>query len=229
MSVAPLKKLTITHLRGAVEPFELPFEKDKKLTIVYGENGTGKSTICDALEFLSKGKVGSLDNRGLGKTNQYWNAVSKSAADVSVTLETSNSTCRAWMVKSDVVAQPADARPRVEVLRRTQILALLEARPGERYEAIRRFVDVSPIEESENSLRQLIRSMNNSRNTAATRILELIQLACLLQPTNSSACVLPLLRRRRRPLLSSRMLHKTQARQSVYCKQRNTISSYILV
>ncbi|MDZ4722171.1 MAG: ATP-binding protein [Roseiflexaceae bacterium] len=172
MSVAPLKKLTITHLRGAVEPFELPFEKDKKLTIVYGENGTGKSTICDALEFLSKGKVGSLDNRGLGKTNQYWNAVSKSAADVSVTLETSNSTCRAWMVKSDVVAQPADARPRVEVLRRTQILALLEARPGERYEAIRRFVDVSPIEESENSLRQLIRSMNNSRNTAATRILE---------------------------------------------------------
>jgi len=44
-------KLTIKHLRGSVLPFVLPFESGKKLTVVYGENGSGKSTICDALEF----------------------------------------------------------------------------------------------------------------------------------------------------------------------------------
>ena len=54
MSVAALKQLSIQYLRGAVAPFSLRFEKGKKLTVVYGENAAGKSTICDALEFLGK-------------------------------------------------------------------------------------------------------------------------------------------------------------------------------
>jgi AAA15 family ATPase/GTPase len=68
MSSSALQKLTISHLRGSVVPFALSFEKGKKLTIVYGENATGKTTICDAFEFLAHGRVGSLENRGLGKT-----------------------------------------------------------------------------------------------------------------------------------------------------------------
>jgi energy-coupling factor transporter ATP-binding protein EcfA2 len=172
VSVPSLKKLTIQHLRGSVNAFELAFEPKKKLTIIYGENGTGKSTICDALEFLSKGRVGSLDGRGLGKTNQHWPSVNKSSADVAVTLETVNGVCRATMGKSAVVVQPEGAQPQVEVLRRSQILALLEATPGQRYEAIRRFVDVSAIEASENTLRKLITELNANRDLAAARILE---------------------------------------------------------
>lgn len=170
MKPSALKKLTITHLRGAVASFELPFKPDTNLTIIYGENGTGKSTICDALELLSTGKVGSLDNRGLGKTNKYWNTVSKTPADVAVTLETANATCHARLVKGEVVAHPPDARPRVEVLRRGQILALLEARPAERYTAISRFIDVSGVEASENTLRKLLIDLNASRDIAVARI-----------------------------------------------------------
>ena len=131
MSAAELKNLAIEHLRGSVVPFALPFEKGKKLTVVYGENASGKSTICDAFEFLGKGRVGSLENRGLGKTNKYWHSVGKKPADVAVTLENlDGSSCRAIIVKSDVVATPAAFRPRVEVLRRSQILALVEAKPS---------------------------------------------------------------------------------------------------
>lgn len=172
MSTPQLVKLTITHLRGSVTSFELPFEKGKKLTIIYGENGTGKSTICDALEFLSKGNIGSLDNRGLGKTSQYWNTISKTAADIVVTLEAAGTSCQARMVKGNVVVQPASSQPRVEVLRRSQILDLIEARPGDRYAAISRFIDVSAVETSEVTLRQLIRDLNSNRNLAAARILE---------------------------------------------------------
>ncbi|NCC31654.1 MAG: hypothetical protein EOM24_06445 [Chloroflexia bacterium] len=39
MTKGPLERLTIAHLRGAVNPFELTFERGKKLTIIYGENG----------------------------------------------------------------------------------------------------------------------------------------------------------------------------------------------
>ena len=167
MSVPGLKKLTIEHLRGSVAPFTLAFEKGKNLTVVYGENGTGKSTICDAFEFLGKGRVGSLENRGLGKTNKYWHSVGKKPADVSVTLETlDNASCRASIVKSDVVAHPGATRPRVEVLRRSHILELVEAKPGERYAAISRFIDVSGVETSEATLRELIKGLNSRRGEA---------------------------------------------------------------
>ena len=50
MSVPSLMSLTVENLRGAVTPFTLAFEKSKKLTIIYGENGTGKSTVADAFD-----------------------------------------------------------------------------------------------------------------------------------------------------------------------------------
>ena len=167
MSSSALKKFTVEHLRGCVIPFTLPFEKGKKLTVVYGENGTGKSTICDAFEFLGKGRVGSLENRGLGKTNKYWHSLGKKPGDVAVIVENVDGTsCRATIVKSDVVVHPSANRPRIEVLRRSQILALVEAKPGERYAAISRFIDVSGIEQSEASLRELLRDLNTRRDEA---------------------------------------------------------------
>lgn len=173
MSAAGLKKLTIEHLRGSVAPFALPLEQGKKLTVVYGENASGKSTICDAFEFLGKGRVGSLENRGLGKTNKYWHSVGKKLTDVAVTLENlDGSSCRAIIVKSDVVANPAAFRPRVEVLRRSQILALVEAKPGDRYAAISRFIDVSGVETSEAALRQLIRDLAGNGEVALARVRE---------------------------------------------------------
>lgn len=178
MSAAALARLNIEHLRGSVIPFSLPFEKNKKLSVIYGENGTGKSTICDAFDFIGNGKVGSLENRGLGKTAKYWQSVGKKAADLSVTLETASAdpkkpdACRATVGKGEVVTTPASLRPKVEVLRRSQILALIEAKPGDRYAAISRFIDVSGIESSEAALRDLVRDLKNNREIAVARVQE---------------------------------------------------------
>lgn len=172
MSAESLVKLTIEHLRGSIAPFNLPFETNKKLTIVYGENGTGKSTICDAFEFLGNGKVGSLDNRGLGKTTKYWPSFGRKAEDVAVTLATKTTSCCAKLLKSEVVVDHPANRPRVEVLRRSQILSLVEAKPGDRYAAISRFIDVSGVEASEASLRALILDLNRNRDVALARVQE---------------------------------------------------------
>lgn len=172
MSATALQKLTIAYLRGAVVPFPLPFETGKKLTIIYGENATGKSTICDAFEFLSKGRVGSLENRGLGKTGRYWPSIGKEPSEISVTLEAVNGACRAAIVKGDVVVNPEESRPRVEVLRRSQILALVEAKPADRYAAISRFIDVTEVERSEEALRELIRDLTKGREVAVARVQE---------------------------------------------------------
>lgn len=172
MTTPSLKSLCIEHLRGSVQPFSLTFEKGKKLTVVYGENGTGKSTICDALDFLGNGKVGSLDGRGLGATKRYWHSIGRRPADVAVTLETVSTKCRATVGRTEVLVDPLEHRPRVEVLRRSQILSLLEAKPAERYAAISRFVDVTAIESSEAALRELIRDTKNGRGIALARLQE---------------------------------------------------------
>lgn len=166
MNSQALKSLTIKHLRGSVEPFTLEFEKGKKLTIIYGENGAGKSTICDALEFLGQGKVGSIEGRGLKKSPSYWASLGRSSEDIFVGLEMADRSCHAQMNKSKVVVDPPDSRPKIEVLRRSQILGLIEASPSERYKAIARFIDVSGIEESEQTLGKLVKDLKKDSERA---------------------------------------------------------------
>lgn len=171
--MSTLRKLTVAHLRGSTQPFSLSFEKDKKLTVVYGENGSGKSTLCDALDLLGNGLVGSLENRGLGSgLSKYWASIGKTPSEISVVLETASSTHSARLVKSNVVVDPQKERPSVQVLRRGRMLTLVTASPSERYEAIRRFIDVGGIEDAESSLRDAIKSAEQGRDGAALRLQE---------------------------------------------------------
>jgi energy-coupling factor transporter ATP-binding protein EcfA2 len=170
--MAALKRLIIQNFRGSIGSFALTFDEDARLTIIYGENGTGKSTICDALEFLSRGKVSSLEKRGLGQTIRYWPSLGKDFADVSVTLETLTGACRATLRNGEAVAVPGQMPLRAEVFSRSQILSLIEAKPGDRYAAVSRFIDVSGVERSEATLRDLIRNLTRSRDLAVARLEE---------------------------------------------------------
>ncbi len=170
MSSSSLVSLRIEHLRGAVSPFILDFEKGRKLTIVYGENGTGKSTISDAFDLLGNGTVGSLENRGVGGiTRPYWPSVGKVHGDVRIVLSTSAGTCTLSLGKTGAVFEEEELKPQVNVLRRSEILSLITAQPAKRYEAISKFVDVSGVEASEDTLRKLIRDKDQSYETATTR------------------------------------------------------------
>ncbi len=167
IATAPLKSLSITAFRGSSTTFSLPFEKGRKLTLIYGENGTGKTTICDAFELLALGRVSSLHGCGLGKgLEKYWPTAGKMVGDLSVKLETSAGTCSGKMVGGDVNVTPSTSRPKVELLRRQQILDLIKAQPRERYEAIKRFIDIEAFEASEEALRQQIKILAGERKAA---------------------------------------------------------------
>lgn len=163
-ATSPLKSLSITAFRGSSTTFTLPFEKDRKLTLIYGENGTGKTTICDAFEFLAYERVSSLDGYGLGKgLDKYWPSAGKAAANLTVALETGAGTCSGKIVNKKVAVTPAAPRPRIELLRHQQILHLIQAQPKERYDAIKRFIDITEFETSEEALRQLGKTLANDR------------------------------------------------------------------
>ncbi len=171
MSTPTLISLSIENLRGSVTPFTLKFEKGKKLSIIYGENSSGKSTVSDAFDLLGNGKVGSLENRGVGgATRTYWPSVGKAHTDVKVVLTTSAGTCALSLGKANVAVDNDQLKPRVDVLRRSQILNLIAAQPADRYKEISRFVDVSGIEASESTLRKLIADKTKDYESAATRV-----------------------------------------------------------
>ncbi|QCI80250.1 hypothetical protein E6W36_14280 [Hankyongella ginsenosidimutans] len=164
MTAAPLKSLSIAAFRGSSATFTLPFEKGKKLTLIYGENGTGKTTICDAFEFLAHERVSSLDGYGLGaRLEKYWPSAGKTAADLLVALETNTGTCSGKIVDKKVVVTPPASRPRIELMRRQQILRLIEAKAGERYDAIKRFIDIAAFEASEEALRKQAKDLAEER------------------------------------------------------------------
>lgn len=168
MTVAPsLKSLTLTAFRGSAGTFQFDFEKGKKLTLIYGENGTGKTTICDAFEFLAKDNVGSLDGRGLGPgVRRYWRTVGKPVTEFAVDLQTSTGQCTGKLSGNMATVLSGAAPPRVELLRHRQILEFVETQPAKRYEAIKRFIDIEAFERSEEALRQQGKTLAIEKTTA---------------------------------------------------------------
>ncbi|MEZ5477584.1 MAG: hypothetical protein R3E95_08905 [Thiolinea sp.] len=108
----------------------------------------------------------------MGNTEKYWPSAGKGKADVHVQLETSSGSCTATFSKSSVVVSSQENRPNVQVLRRKQILELVEAKPADRYNAIKHFIDVAAIESAEKALGDLIRSTEGSQALYIARIQE---------------------------------------------------------
>jgi len=50
--MARIERLTVENYRGASTRLQLDFESSKPIALVFGESGTGKTTIADALDAL---------------------------------------------------------------------------------------------------------------------------------------------------------------------------------
>lgn len=167
----PHKALRIREFRGSSKDFSITFDPRKPLTLIYGENGSGKTTICDAFDFVGSGKVGSLANRGLGQLHPYWPTVGKSSGDILVELTVDGRTWKAQAKGREAVVTPADQSvPKIEVLRRASLLQLVQDDPKERYSALKPFIDISLVEQAERALRDQIRESERVLNEAAARV-----------------------------------------------------------
>jgi energy-coupling factor transporter ATP-binding protein EcfA2 len=165
-----LESLTLEALRGATKSFDLKFEKNKSICIIYGENASGKSTICDALDILANGTLGSLVGKGFSATTKYWHSTNRDPGDVKIKLASSTLTWMSQIVRGKVVTTPVDSRPRIAILRRHQILDLLAKPPGAKYEALRPFIAIEPIDDCETTLRKLLNSSKKELEIAVARI-----------------------------------------------------------
>lgn len=152
-----IKNLSVQGFRGATQPLDLKFDDNKSVILIFGENGTGKSTIVDALECVGNGTTTFLDDWKLGKGKRkesYIPTLGKSLTDVNITLGFGNQTYNATLNAKGIKLCTTPERPQIKVLRRKSLQAFIDADPAQRYREVSTFLDIPQIESSEASLRQ---------------------------------------------------------------------------
>lgn len=168
---SPSRSLRIKSFRGAPKDLTFVFDHRRPLTLIYGENGSGKTTICDAYDFIANKRVGSLADRGLGQLHPYWATSGKSGTDIVVELTIDGNTWTGRAKARDINVAPADPPPpKVELLRRATLARFVTGDPKDRYAALRPFIDMAGIEQAEQALREQVRSSENRLNQAASNI-----------------------------------------------------------
>jgi energy-coupling factor transporter ATP-binding protein EcfA2 len=165
----PLQQLTIGAFRGSTQSVDIAFE-DKPVIMIFGENGTGKSTIVDAIDFVCNEHAGTLEGRQSTPVKDYLPALGSRATDLRVELKWATKTWKATLAGSKAKVIGSIPRPNAKILRRTQILDIVDAQPAKRYEAFSRFVAVPNIEKAEGNLREADRTAREDFNTSARNL-----------------------------------------------------------
>lgn len=163
----PITKIQMTGFRGAIGAFELEFDPKKDFTMLFGENGSGKSSILDAMDVVCRGTNGCLDGISVGQNpGKYLCALGCPPATLKVSLHSNGESWTGTMRRNAISVAGAAIKPTVKILRRNAILELVLAQPSDRYKALRHFIDIACVEQSEGTLQQKLAETDRAITTA---------------------------------------------------------------
>ena len=176
-----IRRLEIRGFRGIRQ--QVPLLLEGKSVLLFGENGTGKSSFVDALEKLFTGRVSTLDGRAQGlssdehgphiRNGQYPTRIAITFDDKSSTIFDSQTSLTSLPPQLQEYIEAA--RENLYVLRRLQILDFIESQPRERYDFLRPFLPLSGVEAMENTLRQALDRTRAEAETGTRELDRLIQ------------------------------------------------------
>ena len=156
-----IRRVELERFRGATTTTSVDFDVSKPIVLMFGENGCGKSTICNALDFVCNQSFGSLES--ISSTDHtHVVSIGSDASELKVRLFRDESSWEASQKGRRVNVNPIDGYPSVKILRRSELLKLVEAAPSERFESIRSFIDFQKYEVSEQNLRNALRTSKQS-------------------------------------------------------------------
>jgi energy-coupling factor transporter ATP-binding protein EcfA2 len=162
-----IERLALRHFRGATRPAEFRFRTDRPLVLIYGENGAGKSTLVDAIDLVCNRSAGSVADRASANPRQHLASLGHSAGDLRVELDAGGLTWSGTYAGRGVAVEGPGSPPAAYVLRRRQLLRLIEASPSDRYRELQRFIDVSGVERAEAALNDATRAASARREELA--------------------------------------------------------------
>ncbi|MBI4337938.1 MAG: AAA family ATPase [Chloroflexi bacterium] len=151
-----MAKLKLVHARAlrGLRDLEIPFEG--KSLLLWGENGSGKSSLVDAIEFLFTGKISHLEGtRGLSLERHAPHLeLGAAAMEVQGTFDPG-----AIAVSRSLTSPPAippvlastweTAKFGNYVLRRSQLLTFIHADPADRFRAVGSLIGIEALDAME--------------------------------------------------------------------------------
>jgi len=154
-----IKKINIHAFRGIPD---LELELEKKSLLLRGENGTGKSSIVEAIEFFFTGKISHLEGvQGLS-LQRHGPHINFTPDDVNIkiTFSPGNLSLSRTLVSAPSPLKQLEDYFQVTqrgtfILRRSQILEFIMSQPAERFRAIGSIIGVDPLDEIEREMMRL--------------------------------------------------------------------------
>src|SRR5436190_1723029 len=109
---AKIQKFSLASFRGATQKVEVTLDTTKPVALIFGENGTGKSTIADGLDFICNRQFGSLDDRSMSaKPKSHVASLGHDTKLLRVTLTTTVGNFSATLAKDGPVVSPTTGCP----------------------------------------------------------------------------------------------------------------------
>ena len=160
MNREKIQSIKLNNFRGATKPLEINFDPEKSMIMIFGENGTGKSTLVDAIDFIFNKECGSLKEKSSANKNHI-PSINSPFNQVKISINNNQNSKREWdgsLNGKIPVIKGCKDHLSVKILRRDKILTLVNAEPRKRYEALKDFIDLPNIRSSEDSLRRHIKN-----------------------------------------------------------------------
>ncbi|GAP70573.1 hypothetical protein BA6E_1255 [Bacteroidales bacterium 6E] len=157
-----LKQLKVNAFRGATKPLTIDFDSQKNITMIFGENGNGKSTISDAIDCLCNNSFGSLQDKSSVDKN-FIRSLDTSKSDLSIQLVTDEGIYKATHSSTGnaFVKNPSSGLPIVKSLRRNLIVGLIDSQPSQRYDSLKGYIEIDNIYKCEEELRKTKRNFES--------------------------------------------------------------------
>ncbi|MEJ7849535.1 MAG: AAA family ATPase [Pyrinomonadaceae bacterium] len=159
-----ISRVELEKFRGATAITAIDFDTSKSIVSIFGDNGCGKSTIVNAIDFVCNKSKGSLESM---KSTNHTHIVSigNKAAELSVKVHRNGNFWHGSQSGREIIVHPEEGMPAAVILRRSKLLRLVEATPSDRFDEIRKFIDFANIETSEQKLRDAVRLSKESLNS----------------------------------------------------------------
>lgn len=151
-----IKNLKAKCFRGIIET---DLEFNGKSIILFGENGQGKSSFVDAIEFLFKGQVSYLEEAQTTSTSRHVPHISSGKKNCEVEIEFQDGSKITRNFKQGLSQVPTHTQLYFQqgaespfILRRKYLLDFILAQPAPRYERLASLIRISDLENVELSL-----------------------------------------------------------------------------
>ncbi|MHB1357663.1 MAG: AAA family ATPase [Anaerolineae bacterium] len=169
-----IQSLHVNSFRGIVDE-ELPF--DGHSVVLLGENGSGKSSFVDALQFFFQGRVDHLEGAQGISTTQHGPHIHASPEQVRIEVRLvggQSPVIRAFAGMSQVAPE---LQPYLDlgagctyILRRQNILNFILARPADRYTQLAAIIGIDDLDKIERTLMQAKDDLAVQRDALARQV-----------------------------------------------------------